>query len=173
MIRLVVRLLGDLQVGRGAAGPAVPIPARKARALLAYLALRPGRAHPRDRLTTLLWPDVSDAQARQSLRQALAGLRRALPNGAFVISADTVAVEPSRVDVDVVRFEQLVADGSRARLEQAVALYRGDLLARTIHECTRRSAKRSSECEAATFQAELAEPRSDRANATRTAGLEA
>jgi DNA-binding SARP family transcriptional activator len=129
MTRLVVRLLGDLQVGHGASGPAVPIPARKQRALLAYLALRPGRAHPRDRLTALLWPDVAEAQARQSLRQALAGLRRALcRTRALVADADTVAVDPARVDVDVARFEQLVSDGSRARLEQAVVLYRSDFL---------------------------------------------
>ena len=105
------------------------IPARKARALLAYLAFHPGGAHPRDRLTALLWPDVTDAQARQSLRQALAALRRALPKrGELVIDGDTVAVNPSRVDVDVARFERLFADGSRPRLEQAVALYGGDLL---------------------------------------------
>jgi DNA-binding SARP family transcriptional activator/tetratricopeptide (TPR) repeat protein len=129
MTRLVVRLLGDLQVRRGASGPAVPIPAKKVRALLAYLALHPGRPLPRDRLTALLWPDVPDAQARQSLRQALVGLRRVLSKtGALVIDADAVAVDPSRVDVDVVRFEHLVTDGSRPRLEQAVALYRGDLL---------------------------------------------
>jgi DNA-binding SARP family transcriptional activator len=68
MIRIAVRLLGDFQMGRSASGLAVSIPARKARALLAYLALPPGRAHPRDRLTALLWPDVTDARARQSLR---------------------------------------------------------------------------------------------------------
>ncbi len=129
MTRLVVRLLGDLHVGRGASGAAVSIPARKVRALFAYLALHPGRTHPRDRLTALLWPEVSDAQARQSLRQALAGLRRALwKTGALVVDGDTVAVDPSRVDVDVARFEQLIADGSRPRLEQAVALYERDLL---------------------------------------------
>ena len=129
MIRLVVRLLGDLQVEHGGSGLAVRIPARKARALLAYLALRPGRAHPRDRLTGLLWPDVTDVQARQSLRQALAALRRALPKRSeLVIDGDTVAMDPSRVDVDVARFERLVADGSRPRLEEAVGLYRGDLL---------------------------------------------
>jgi DNA-binding SARP family transcriptional activator/tetratricopeptide (TPR) repeat protein len=129
MTRLVVRLLGDLQVGRGASGSSVRIPARKVRALLAYLALHPGRPHPRDRLTALLWPDVPDAQARQSLRQALAGLRRVLSKtGGLVVDADTVAVDPARIDVDVARFEQLVADGSPSRLEQAEALYRGDFL---------------------------------------------
>jgi hypothetical protein len=35
-----------------------------------------------------------------------------------------MAVDPSLVDVDVARFERLVADGSRPRLEQAVAVLR-------------------------------------------------
>ncbi|MGH7389458.1 MAG: ATP-binding protein [Candidatus Rokuibacteriota bacterium] len=105
------------------------IRARKVRALLAYLALQPGRAHARDRLTGLLWPDVGEVQARQSLRQALAGLRRAISKtGALVVDADTVAMDPSRIDVDVPRFERLAAEESPARLEQAVVLYRGDLL---------------------------------------------
>lgn len=129
MTRLVVWLLGDLRVARGASGPAVPIPARKVRALLVYLTLRPGRRHARGRLTALLWPDVAETQARQSLRQALAGLRRVFGKvDALVVDSETVAVDPARVDVDVTRFEHLVADGSRPRLEQAMALYRGDLL---------------------------------------------
>jgi DNA-binding SARP family transcriptional activator/tetratricopeptide (TPR) repeat protein len=128
-MRLVVRLLGDLQVRRGISGAVVPVPARKVRALLAYLATHPGRAHPRDRLTALLWPDVPDSQARQSLRQALAGLRRALTSSrALVVDADTVAVDPLLLDVDVIRFERLVAAGGQPKLQQAVALYQGDLL---------------------------------------------
>src|SRR5499427_9602817 len=108
-MRLVVRLLGELQVRRGTSGAVVRVPARKVRALLAYLATRPGCAHPRDRLTALLWPDVGDSQARQSLRQALAALRRALAGArVLVIDADTVAVDPLRLDVDVTRFQELV-----------------------------------------------------------------
>src|SRR5215470_18084959 len=130
MTRFVVRLLGDMKVRRGPAGGAVPIPARNVRALLAYLAIHPGRAHPRNRLAALLWPDVGDAQARQSLRQALAGLRRALAGArVLVIDADTVAVDRLRLDVDVIRFQRLVAAGSQSKLEQALALYEGDLLA--------------------------------------------
>src|SRR5215470_4632799 len=129
MTRFVVRLLGDMKVRRSAAGAVVPIPARKVRALLAFLAIHPTRAHPRDRLAALLWPDVGEAQARQSLRQALAGLRRALAGArVLVIDADTVAVDPLRLDVDVIRFERLVAAGRPPQLQQAVALYKGDLL---------------------------------------------
>src|SRR5262245_41751228 len=115
MTRFVVRLLVDMKVRRVPAGGVVPIPARNVRALLAYLAIHPGRAHPRDRLAALLWPDVGDAQARQSLRQALAGLRRALAGArVLVIDADTVAVDPLRVDVDVTRFQRLVTAGQSA-----------------------------------------------------------
>src|SRR5215468_5023052 len=130
MTRFVVRLLGDMKVRRGSAGAVVPIPARKVRALLASLAIDPGRAQPRGRLAALLWPDVSEAQARQSLRQALAGLRRALAGArVLVIDGDTVAVDPLRLDVDVTRFERLLTAGSQPKLEQALALYEGDLLA--------------------------------------------
>src|SRR5215470_58019 len=130
MTRFVVRLLGDMKVRRSAAGAVVPIPARKVRALLAFLAIHPTRAYPRDRLAALLWPDVGEAQARQSLRQALAGLRRALTGArVLVIDADTVAVDPLRLDVDVTRFERLLTAGSQPKLEQALALYEGDLLA--------------------------------------------
>jgi predicted ATPase len=40
-----------------------------------------------------------------------------------------VSLDPSAVDVDVARFERLVADGSADALGQLSALYRGDLLA--------------------------------------------
>ena len=46
-------------------------------ALLVYLAAT-GRAHARQKLAALLWPDFSEAQARQALRTALADIRRAL-----------------------------------------------------------------------------------------------
>jgi DNA-binding SARP family transcriptional activator len=50
----------------------------EAQALLAYLALTAGLAHPRDKLTALLWPDTARGAARTALRQTLFLLRRAL-----------------------------------------------------------------------------------------------
>jgi len=44
-----------------------------------YLALRPGQAHGREALASLLWGDTDDAHARKSLRQAVYVLRKALP----------------------------------------------------------------------------------------------
>jgi len=97
--------------------------------LLAYLALPPGRAHPRDKLVTLLWGDSPEGPARNSLRQALFALRRALPPDAVRGESDTIALDPSAVEVDVAAFERGVADGTPAALAAAVPLYRGDLLA--------------------------------------------
>src|SRR5262245_15871940 len=108
-----------------------PLPARKAQALLAYLALRPGRAHARDALTGLLWGDTAERQARQSLRQTMVRLRRVLAGtsrAALIAQGDTVTVNPSVLDVDVAQFERLVRQGTTKALEAAMALYRGPLL---------------------------------------------
>jgi DNA-binding SARP family transcriptional activator len=129
--RLKLTLLGGFQAQLDA-GAALVLPTRKSQALLAYLALPPGQAHPREKLATLLWGDMQDAQARGNLRQALARIRKALPRSArpgLVLDGSSVALDPSVVDVDVARFERLVADGSPEALEQAAGLYRGDLLA--------------------------------------------
>jgi DNA-binding SARP family transcriptional activator len=73
---LEVRLTGGLALR--ANGDALAPPAsRRARALLAYLALHPG-PHARAQLAARFWPDVLDESARTSLRAALTELRRAL-----------------------------------------------------------------------------------------------
>ena len=50
---------------------------RKAQALLLYLAVE-GGMHSRSKLAALLWPDSEDSDARRTLRNALALLRRLL-----------------------------------------------------------------------------------------------
>ncbi len=129
--RLKVTLLGgfhaQLEPGR-----ALVLPTKKAQALLAYLALPPGQAHPREKLAALLWGDMADAQARGNLRHALSRIRKALPKTArsgMILDGPSVALDPGVVDVDVARFERLVADGRPEALEQIAGLYRGDLLA--------------------------------------------
>jgi predicted ATPase/DNA-binding SARP family transcriptional activator len=130
-VRLKLTLLGGFQAQLDA-GAALVLPTRKTQALLAYLALPLGQAHPREKLATLLWGDMPDAQARGNLRHALSRIRKALPRTArpgMVLDGPSVALDPSVVDVDVARFERLIADGRPAALEQVAALYRGDLLA--------------------------------------------
>ena len=67
---LKLRLLGALEA-RLDPGPVVDLPTRKARALLAFLALRPGQPVARERLASLLWSDRGEEQARASRRPSL------------------------------------------------------------------------------------------------------
>src|SRR5262249_30627077 len=112
-------------------GGDVPIPIRKGQALLAYLARRPHEAHPRDKLATLLWGDMPQALARQSLRQTLCVLRATLPDAAGSVihaGSDDISVDPARLTIDVVDFERLADEGTGESLERAAALYRGEFL---------------------------------------------
>lgn len=67
-------LFGDVRLR--VAGTPVPL-GRRAKALLAYLALARDRQATRDRLCGLLWPDRGEPQARASLRQCLLDVRAA------------------------------------------------------------------------------------------------
>jgi DNA-binding SARP family transcriptional activator len=130
MARLHLELLGGFSARLDGGQPCV-LPTRKARALLAYLALPAGRFHSRDKLTALLWGDTTEAQARQSFRQALASLRRALgdsePAG-LLTQGDAIALDAQGVVVDVADLEAALADGGTEALERAALLYKGDLL---------------------------------------------
>ncbi len=127
MATLQVRLLGEL--GAEFDGTAVTLPtSRRACALLAWLALRPG-PHSRSRLAALLWPDVLDASARASLRSALWALRAALgPTASEYLHAgrDHVELAGDGLAVDVRELDRLLEAGCA---QEAVALCRGDLLA--------------------------------------------
>jgi DNA-binding SARP family transcriptional activator len=119
---LHVRLLGELQAdldGRRVEAPA----SRRAWALLGWLALHPGD-HPRGTVAARFWPEVMDSSARASLRSAAWALRRALGSDeALVGGRDRIGL---RCVTDVAEFDAYCGAG---RLEDAVALYRGPLLA--------------------------------------------
>ncbi len=96
-------------------------------ALLAYLALAsPLRAHRRDSLVAMFWPEADNDQARHSLRQALHSLRRALGPDVLVSRGDgDVAFEPSALWCDAHAFERALDAGDA---QTALSVYRGDLL---------------------------------------------
>ena len=128
MARVSVRLLGGFQV-RLEAGAAIALPTRKAQALLAYLALPPGQAHPRDKLAALLWGGIRQDSARTSLRQALFAIRKGLGDSAVQVKGPTIALAEETIDVDAAALAQAVANGSPDALMRAADLYKGDLLA--------------------------------------------
>ncbi|ALP54287.1 hypothetical protein Tel_14670 [Candidatus Tenderia electrophaga] len=120
-------LLGGFQL-RDAAGTERIVAAKKAKALLAYLALQPGQAQTREKLAALLWGEGSDEQARQSLRQALAGLRKALPANVIGAVDDQLWIDAARLSCDVNEFRRLGEAGSSENLVRALDLYQGELL---------------------------------------------
>lgn len=127
---LTLQVLGAFHV-RDASGSEIRIASRKGRALLAYLALRPGETHGRDRLANLLWEDADEELARTSLRQALAALRKSLParaQAALRADAESVGVDGQLLDSDIDAFRRSLTAGTRTALQEAVDHYRGDLL---------------------------------------------
>jgi len=130
MAKVNLALLGGLRLQTDSR-ESVPLSTKKAGALLAYLALHPGRARARLKLAALLWGDRSEAQARDSLRQALSLLRKALSHvdpRALIAHEDTISFEPRVLTTDAILFEELVTQPGAENLEQAVGLYGGEFL---------------------------------------------
>ncbi len=151
---LHVRLLGPLAITRGphddlAVGA---WRSRRARRLLNLLLLQRGRPVAREVVMEAMWPEAEPAQAALNLRQAVFQLRSRLePPGAPSPRHVLAEGEALRLDLgeggtcDLDRFEQALAtaraaarsarqDTERRALQDAVALWRGRLLADTPYE---------------------------------------
>jgi len=95
---LEIRVLGGLEVVRDGVPASLP-PSRKTRALLAYLALAPGR-HRREQLCEMFW-DVPD-DPRGSLRWSLSKIRRIVDETSVPrLLADRQSVELRTESIDV------------------------------------------------------------------------
>src|SRR5215469_1710878 len=108
---LQVRLLGGFELQSGHGQDAAQL-GRKVRALFACLALSPGKPWAREKLMALLWSDRGEDQARASLRQALAELRRTLEEPSPLRTEhDAVSLDPAMIGVDAIAFERLAKAG--------------------------------------------------------------
>ena len=107
--------------------------------LLAYLLINRQQPQSRQHIAFLFWPDSTERQAQTNLRKLIHMLRKVLPEAerCLQISATTLHWLPaSPYDVDLVWFERFLTAAKEqtqaARqchfLEEAIALYRGDLL---------------------------------------------
>lgn len=126
---LSLSFLGGFQAV--ADGAPVRLPTRKAEALLAHLACRPGAALSREWLATQLWPRSAEAQSRASLRQTLAAIRKALTEtdaGSIEATGDAVFLKAANLFVDVPRFETASSSESPSAWAEGASLYRGDFL---------------------------------------------
>ncbi len=104
----------------------------KNKGLLVYLALQYERSFPREVLATLFWPEESESNARNNLRQSLHQLRKVLgdlesPDEEYLlVTRQTVQFNAdSDFILDVDHFMQAI---ERRDLQAAVAGYHGDLL---------------------------------------------
>lgn len=110
----------------------VSISSKKNRALLALLALAPGRRMTRERLCGYLWGDRGDEQARASLRQSLATLRRELDEAGVPVlltKDDGVSLHGESLVIDALDLLRPLSQSSELR--DAASLWRGPFLADT------------------------------------------
>lgn len=99
---LSISLLGGFSIAF--ARQPIIIRNRKARTLLAYVALNPTFNQTREQLAGLLWSEFPEAHARASLRQALRGLRQTFDNAGavgLIVGRDEIALSVNPMDVDV------------------------------------------------------------------------
>lgn len=142
--RFALRLLGGFALERD--GQPVELAYGKGRALLAYLAAEPGRAHARHTLARLLWPDLDRGAGLANLRQVLHDLRQVLdvdPQGQPLLETNRENVRlvlPAQAEVDTAAFGEPLTvcppaptrehcEACLARMSGLAALYRGDFLA--------------------------------------------
>jgi len=139
LFRTTISLLGAPRIEHD--GVLVEVDTRKATALAAYLAVT-RRGHTRDALAGLLWPEYNQRRARAALRRTLSSLGNARAEGWLVTDRENVDLDHGAILVDVVRFDDLLAQckthGHREAevcpeclplLTEAVELYHDDFMA--------------------------------------------
>src|SRR6202046_1128054 len=141
VVRMDFCLLGPLTVWRE--GTPVPVPPGKQRVVLAALLLSAGRVVTADELAEMLWGAALPPSAQGTLRNHLRRLRQALDDatrtrirtqpGGYLISVDVGELDVSRFEALLRSAQAALRDGgwdqAAARAAQALALWRGELLA--------------------------------------------
>ncbi|WP_069812077.1 ATP-binding protein [Streptomyces sp. TP-A0874] len=161
-------ILGTTQA-LGDDGRPVALGGVRLRALLAALALHPGRSRTSQALIDEVWAGEPPADAVGALQALVGRLRRALGHTAVLSSAGGYQLSATPEEVDLHRFERLVRDGTQALdsgaperaaplLDEALALWRGPALADLPDpaEPASRAAARHFEARRARFAAALA-----------------
>ncbi len=86
---------------------------------------RSGPLHRRDTLLSMFWPEHSADRGRNALSKVIYHLRQTLGPASVVIQGDQIGIAREHVWCDVTAFEEALESG---RTEEALALYRGELL---------------------------------------------
>src|SRR5712692_11117613 len=137
------RVLGPLEVRDD--DRSLPLAGAKQRALLALLLIHANHVLSRDRLIDELWGDEPPETAVQSLQVYVSRLRKLLPSDTLLTRPPGYLLEVEASDLDLQRFERLLAEGHEALaqgdagrasdvLHDALALWRGPALAEFVFE---------------------------------------
>lgn len=116
--------LGPPTARLGGREPPADVLWRKHLGLIIYLALSPDHTRSREQLLGMLWPEKGEPQARHSLNEAVRRLRAGLGADRLRTRGDTITLDATDLQVDVLRFGALAGE----RPAEAVALLRGDFL---------------------------------------------
>jgi len=109
---LAIAVLGPVRAS--VRGQEVSIRSRKGRAVLAYLALEEAGRETRERLVGLLWSEIEEAKARNSLRQVVHELRTSLAEAgceSLRIDRAVLAIDHAGLEVDARRLLDQVEAG--------------------------------------------------------------
>jgi DNA-binding SARP family transcriptional activator/class 3 adenylate cyclase len=137
------RILGPLEVRDGEGALLLGEP--KQRTLLAVLLLGAGEALSTDRLIDAVWEEEAPATAHKALQLYVSQLRKLLGRERLLTEGGGYRLVVGREEIDARRFERLVEEGKRARMQsdperaaallhQALALWRGPALADFAYE---------------------------------------
>ncbi len=120
MIRFQLFGVPDLRTASGAKAFTVLAQAKQVALLSLLCSARHGSVR-RDRLLALLWPDLDDTRARNSLSKAIHNCRRSLGDGAIGGRfAEEIALDTATWSTDLWEFDDAIAGGDRdAALEIA------------------------------------------------------
>ncbi len=110
----------------GQKGPDLP---RKTRALLAVLAVDDAKPVSRETLAELLWPGRGPEQSKNSLKEAIYGLRKPLRAHDVVITRDGGLSLGAAITTDIATFRHLAGANELPTLRRAADAYAGSLMA--------------------------------------------
>lgn len=129
MASVHLRLFGGIEIV-DTTGTIIDLRVKKAIALLAYLSVQTETDFSRKSLAALIWPAATSKQARHSLRQALADLRKHIPcfDQIFRVEHNQIHKIPDSLSVDVNYFSSFARTPSSSSLGQAYDLYTGPFL---------------------------------------------
>src|SRR6266540_1276811 len=129
-----LRLLGPLELMES--GRPIASGGARQRAVLALLVLHANQVVPSERLLVELWGEDAPPSAANALQAAVSRLRRVLPAGRLLTRASGYLFRAFPDELDVDRFERLLASGRQAlaagaaaaaaqTLRQALSVWRG------------------------------------------------